>query len=87
MKVTLKGARVSAGYTLDEAAKIAGVSRPTMTGYEKNPANAPLWRLQELARYYGLEIENIHLGDEKEFQDSIRRPLPAKKEKKEGTTK
>ena len=37
-KITLKAARVNAGYTLKEAAKLLGICEGTLIRWEKNPS-------------------------------------------------
>lgn len=37
-KITLKAARVNAGFTLKEAAKLLGICETTLIRWEKNPS-------------------------------------------------
>ncbi|WP_308217856.1 helix-turn-helix transcriptional regulator, partial [Bacillus cereus group sp. BfR-BA-01393] len=41
LKITLRAARVNAGYKLVEAAKEFGVNKDTLSKYEKDSSNIP----------------------------------------------
>lgn len=59
MAVTLKAARVNADYTQKEAAKALGISKGTLTNYEKYRTKPDIEMAQKMAALYGLEVDGI----------------------------
>lgn len=60
--ITLKGARVSAGYTLREAGSKINRSFQTIAKYEKYSTKIPVDLLRELTSLYNISPELIFLG-------------------------
>ena len=59
MKITLKAARVNAGLTQTEAAKVIGIGVVTLIKWEKNPDRMPVYMQRQIADTYNLLPENI----------------------------
>lgn len=59
MAITLKAARVNANYTQKEAAKQLGISKGTLTSYEKYRTKPDIEMAQKMAALYGLEVDGI----------------------------
>lgn len=59
MKWTIKAARVNAGYTQDQAAKILHVNRNTISRYESGKYDVPLAKAQAMAGLYGVGLEDL----------------------------
>ena len=57
--ITLKAARVNAGFTLDEAADRLGTTKPTLISYEKGNTSPTVDKLEEMCRLYGCRMESI----------------------------
>lgn len=62
MKLSLKAARVNAGYTQKQVANIIGINYQTLGKYEKDSSNISLKILNELITLYNVDVNNIFLG-------------------------
>ncbi len=63
-KISLRAARISAGYSAEKAAKQVGVSRFTLLKYEKGDT-VPRWDVFEtLCKLYGVSVTDIFLPKE-----------------------
>ena len=62
-QITLKGARVSAGYTLREAGSKINRSFQTIAKYEKDSTKIPIDLLQDLTSLYNVSMDIIFLGE------------------------
>ena len=63
-KISLRAARISAGYSAEEAAKKVGVSRYTLLKYETG-VTSPKWNVFEfLCRLYGVSVADVFLPKE-----------------------
>lgn len=60
-KITLKAARINAGLTLEEAAKLAKVSDRTISNYEGGRRKARIDILLRLAEAYGVTLDQLKL--------------------------
>ena len=69
----LKEARKTKGYTQQRVAKIIGISRPSISSYERNAVDPPLPILRSLADLYGVSVDYLLDMDKKE--DDRRRML------------
>ncbi len=58
-KITLKSARVNAGYTQKEIAKKIGVNEVTIGAWENNNKIIKLGALKRLCSIYGKKIDDI----------------------------
>lgn len=66
-KITLKAARVNAGYSAKEVADILGKNQQTILGYEKDSTDIRVSLSKELANIYGYPIDFIFLGKLTEY--------------------
>lgn len=66
-KITLKAARVNAGFTIDEAAKKIGVSYPTLWGMEhgKSPISIPNYA--KICSLYNIKPEDLKVKVRQSF--------------------
>ena len=61
MKITLKAARVNAGYTQQEVARQLDLTPRTLINYEKGASFPRYDMLLKLAFMYRIEIDNIEM--------------------------
>ncbi len=59
MKITLKAARVSKGYTQKEAAKLIGIAVETLVNYEKGKTYPDVPILKKIEKVYGVEYNQL----------------------------
>ena len=59
MKITLKAARVNAGYTQEEAAKEVKKSKNTIVSYESGKSIPDIETGKALAALYGVSVDDI----------------------------
>lgn len=59
MGITLKAARVNAGFTQKEAAKRLGISRGTLASYEAYRTKPDIETAKKIAALYGLPVDGI----------------------------
>ena len=57
--ITMKAARVNAGYTQKEAAKALEISKNTLIGYEMGRVVPKSNTAQKMAELYGLSVNDI----------------------------
>lgn len=63
MQISLKAARVNAGFTQDQAAKMLKISKATLISWEKGkiiPSNIAIMALSEI---YNIPTDNIFLPE------------------------
>ena len=65
MKISLRAARVNAGYTLQQAADLLGIHIMSIFNYEHGKTAPSVYVAQNLANLYGLDINDIKWEDEK----------------------
>lgn len=58
-KITLKAARVNAGYTLEEASKKLGIARSTLFNWEKEPWKVRAGSQANISSVYDIDIDYI----------------------------
>jgi transcriptional regulator with XRE-family HTH domain len=61
-KITLKAARVNAGLTQKEAAKLLGINFQTLSKYEKDSSTIPFALVEKASRIYSFPISCFFLG-------------------------
>lgn len=62
LRITAAAARVNAGYSQDEAAKMLGISKGTLVNYEKG-RTVPSWEMvHRMGSVYKFPAENIIFG-------------------------
>jgi transcriptional regulator with XRE-family HTH domain len=67
LQITLRAARVNAGLTLVEAAKLFGINKDTLSKYEKDSSNVPRKFFIKIEEIYGVPVDNFFFGVESEF--------------------
>lgn len=61
MKITLKAARVNAGYTQKSASQRLGVNRLTLRNWEQGRTEPTISKFNEMCRLYGTSRDDIFL--------------------------
>lgn len=67
LKITLRAARVNAGFTLVEASEKFGVNKDTLSKYEKDSTNVPRKFFAKIPEVYSVPVDNIFFGRESDF--------------------
>ena len=62
-QITLKAARVNAGYTIMEASKLVGVGKDTLIKWEKHPEKISIEFASKLPSAYKCPLNVIYFGD------------------------
>lgn len=60
VKITLKAARVNAGYTQKEAAELLGVSNVTLCNWENGVSFPDAQQIQKICELYGVSYDNLN---------------------------
>lgn len=66
-EVTLRAARVSAGYTVEEAAKKMNISIETLNEREKDAGDIPLDNAIALTELYRIPFDLVYFGKESDY--------------------
>lgn len=61
-KISLRALRINAGYTLDGASAKIGVSRDTLSNYERGISRPNNDIIDKLLALYGVKYENVDWG-------------------------
>ena len=61
MKITLKAARVNAGYSISQAAEMIEVDPSTVCRWERNGSKIPAVSCLKLCEAYGVDIKDLKL--------------------------
>ncbi|HIU63661.1 MAG TPA: helix-turn-helix transcriptional regulator [Candidatus Avacidaminococcus intestinavium] len=67
LKMTLEAARVNAGYTQVQAAKILGLKPTTLASWEKDSTRLSYVEAHRLARLYRITPDLLFFGNKYEF--------------------
>ena len=59
MELTMKAARVNAGYTQKNAAKLLNISKTTLSSYENYKTIPDIRTSEKMAKLYRLSVDNI----------------------------
>jgi DNA-binding XRE family transcriptional regulator len=59
MELTLKAARINAGYTQKEVGDSVGKSKNTIASYEAYETQPDIVTAQKMAALYGVSVDNI----------------------------
>lgn len=59
MAISLKAARINAGYTQQEAAKCLEISKGTLASYEMYKTKPDIKKSQQIAALYGMTVDDI----------------------------
>jgi DNA-binding XRE family transcriptional regulator len=70
---TLRAARISSGYSIEEAANVCGLSSSTLHRYEKDSGRIPRPVALALGCLYGVSIDLVYFGKESECIEHNRR--------------
>lgn len=60
LKITLEAARVNAGYTQKEAAKLLHISNKTLQNWESGKSYPNADKIAEICELYGISYDNIN---------------------------
>lgn len=60
LKITLKSARVNAGYTLIQASKLLGISKNTLLNWENKPWLINPVNQKKIEEVYNISVDNIN---------------------------
>ena len=71
IKLTLRAARNNLGLTLKEAAEQFGIHHETLAKYEQDSTNVPRVFFLRIESVYGIPVENIFFGKQKEMRKEI----------------
>ena len=63
MKISLRAARVNAGFIQSEAAEILGVSKPTIIRWERGESLPNIRQFQQMCVLYGCTPEELNILD------------------------
>lgn len=72
VKLTLEAARINAGYTQAQAAKILGLKPTTLAGWEKDSTKLSYIAAHRLAKLYGITPDLLFFGNKYEFISRMR---------------
>lgn len=72
-KMTLRAARVNAGFRQVEAAERFGVNKDTLSKFEKDSTNIPRLFFTKIEDVYGVPVNDIFFGVESEFFRKFRK--------------
>lgn len=67
LKMTLEAARVNAGYTQVQAAKVLGLKPTTLASWEKDSTKLSYVEAHRLAKLYGITPDLLFFGNKYEF--------------------
>lgn len=77
VEVSLRAARVNAGFTLKEASNCVSVHHETLSKYEKDSSDIPISLLNKLSILYQMPTDNIFLGNRYDLIRIIKNKQPA----------
>ncbi len=58
-KITLKAARINAGFTQNKAAERLGISTETLANYEKGKSFPDVLMLKKIEKLYAIDYDNL----------------------------
>lgn len=64
MAITIKAARVNAGYTQKEVHELTGIERTAIARYENNPLKIPSGVFLKLCELYGVSVDDIFMPEQ-----------------------
>jgi transcriptional regulator with XRE-family HTH domain len=76
--LTLRAARTNLGLTRKAASELFGIHHETMANYEYDSTNVPRTFLLKIEKLYGVPIDQIYFGKEKEHYSDLRNQLELK---------
>ncbi|WP_200411342.1 helix-turn-helix domain-containing protein [Virgibacillus salexigens] len=69
-QITLKAARVNAGFTIMQASENLGISHSTLVKWEKNPGDLTPNQQKRIEKVYNFPVDCIFFGDKIELKSS-----------------
>ena len=60
VKISLRAARVNAGYSQKEAARLLNISNKTLGSWEKGITFPPVDKIPDICRLYGVSYDNLN---------------------------
>ncbi|MGV2927178.1 helix-turn-helix transcriptional regulator [Macrococcus capreoli] len=73
--ITMRAARVNAGYSQSEASQKLGINKDTLWRYEKNNSTIPRNIIDGIEKLYKVPSNNIFFGSESEFIRNLRKDV------------
>jgi DNA-binding XRE family transcriptional regulator len=73
MQMLLEAARINAGYSQIEAAKLFGIHYQTLAKFETDSTKMPYDIICKIPKVYGVSSDNIFFGNKNEFIRLLRR--------------
>lgn len=74
-KITLRTARTNLGLSRKDASKLFDIFDQTLGSYEHDSVNVPMSFYRKIEIVYGVPVEMIYFGNEKEFYEEQRKKL------------
>lgn len=75
-KITLRALRINFGLTTKEIADKFNIGEQGVARYERDTSTVPAKLLQEFAEFYGVSVEQIHIGKMDDLREIIQPKLP-----------
>jgi transcriptional regulator with XRE-family HTH domain len=72
LKSTIRSLRVKFGYTQKEAAKLLGISAPTLRSWENDSGKIPFEKIAIIESVYKTSSDYIFFGNELAFSELLR---------------
>lgn len=66
-QISLRTARITSGYTVEEAAKWINISPETLSEYERDAGEIPLSTAIEILSLYRVPVDIVYFGNESEL--------------------
>ena len=70
-KITLRALRINFGLTTKEIADKFNIGEQGVARYERDTSTIPAKLLQEFADFYGVSVEQIHIGKMDDLRERI----------------
>ena len=74
-KITLRALRINFGLTTKEIADKFNIGEQGVARYERDTSTIPAKLLQEFADFYGVSVEQIHIGKMDDLREIIQPKL------------
>ena len=74
-KITLRDLRINFGLTTKEIADKFNIGEQGVARYERDTSTVPAKLLQEFADFYGVSVEQIHIGKMDDLREIIQPKL------------
>lgn len=74
-KITLRALRINFGLTTKEIADKFNIGEQGVARYERDTSTVSAKLLQEFADFYGVSVEQIHIGKMDDFREIIQPKL------------